>query len=78
MNNTEIRWTELTWNPASGCQKISPGCKHCYAETIAENKRGTAAFPVGFDLQLRPHKMREPFKVKAPSMIFVNSMSDLF
>jgi protein gp37 len=78
MNHTEIRWTELTWNPASGCKKVSAGCKHCYAETIAENKRGTAAFPNGFDLQLRPHKLREPFKVAQPSLIFVNSMSDLF
>jgi protein gp37 len=78
MNETAIRWTELTWNPASGCKKISPGCKHCYAETLAENKRGTPAFPKGFDLTLRPHKMTEPFKVKQPSMIFVNSMSDLF
>ena len=54
MNNTEIRWTEYTWNPASGCKKMTAGCKHCYAETIAENKRGGPAFPVGFDLTLRP------------------------
>lgn len=78
MNNTEIRWTEKTWNPASGCVKVSPGCKHCYAETIAENKRGTRAFPNGFDLTLRPHKMREPYAIKEPSLVFVNSMSDLF
>lgn len=78
MNDTEIRWTEKTWNPASGCKKITAGCKYCYAETLAENKRGTLAFPVGFDLTMRPHKMKEPFKIKEPAMIFVNSMSDLF
>jgi len=78
MNDTGIRWTEHTWNPASGCKKITAGCKHCYAETIAENKRGSPAFPNGFDLTLRPHKLREPFALKEPSLIFVNSMSDLF
>ncbi len=78
MNDTAIRWTEKTWNPASGCVKVGPGCKFCYAETLAENKRGTPAFPVGFDLTVRPHKLSEPLKLKDPSMIFVNSMSDLF
>jgi protein gp37 len=78
MNVTGISWTEQTWNPVSGCVKVSPGCKHCYAEGIAEKHRGSAAFPNGFDLTLRPHKLREPFKLKVPSMIFVNSMSDLF
>jgi protein gp37 len=78
MNNTEIRWTELTWNPASGCAKVTAGCKHCYAETIAENKRGTPAFPNGFDLTIRPHKLREPHAIKEGALIFVNSMSDLF
>ncbi len=78
MNDTAIRWTEKTWNPASGCVKVSQGCKFCYAETLAENKRGTPAFPNGFDLTLRPHKMREPYAIKEPSLIFVNSMSDLF
>lgn len=78
MNDTSIRWTEQTWNPASGCAKVTAGCKHCYAETIAEQKRGTPGFPNGFDLTLRPHKLREPFRLKEPSLIFVNSMSDLF
>jgi protein gp37 len=78
VNDTAIAWTDVTWNPASGCQKVSEGCKHCYAETLAENKRGTAAFPRGFELTLRPHKLREPFKLKTPSLVFVNSMSDLF
>jgi protein gp37 len=78
MNETGIIWTEATWNPMSGCQKISPGCKHCYAFDLAENKRGTLAFPDGFDLTIRPHKLREPFKLKKPTLIFTNSMSDLF
>lgn len=78
MNNTIIGWTRLTWNPWSGCEKVSPGCKRCYALTIAENKRGTKAFPNGFDLTYRWHKLLEPLKIKEPSLIFVNSMSDLY
>lgn len=78
MNETGIIWTEVTWNPMSGCQKISAGCKYCYALTLAENKRGTAAFPNGFDLTIRPHKLKEPFRLKNPTLIFCNSMSDLF
>lgn len=78
MNETEIKWTELTWNPASGCTKISPGCKYCYAHTLAENKRGTPAFPVGFDIVEKPHKLGEPGKVRRPSLIFTNSMTDMF
>lgn len=76
MNETEISWTELTWNPMSGCTKVSPECAHCYAETLAENKRGTRAFPNGFDLTMRPHKLAEPARIKKPSLIFCNSMSD--
>lgn len=78
MNESGIIWTERTWNPMSGCQKISQGCKYCYAFTLAEQKRGTAAFPNGFDLTIRPHKLKEPFKLKQPTLIFANSMSDLF
>ena len=78
MNKTEIGWTELTWNPWSGCVKVSPGCAHCYAEKRAERFRGTAAFPNGFGLTYRWHKLEEPLKRKQPSVIFVNSMSDLF
>lgn len=77
MNETAINWTNLTWNPFSGCEKVSEGCKFCYAEKLAELKRGKA-FPNGFGLTYRPHKLSEPFKVKKPSLIFVNSMSDLF
>lgn len=78
MNETAINWTELTWNPASGCAKISAGCKYCYADELAENKRGTNAFPKGFDLTLRPHKLSEPKKAKRPSLIFTSSMTDVF
>lgn len=78
MNKTAIVWTEVTWNPMSGCEVVSEGCRYCYARTLAENKRGTAAFPNGFDLTIRPHKLVEPRKLKSPSLIFVNSMSDLF
>lgn len=81
MQETAINWTKHTWNPASGCVKISPGCKHCYAETLAEKRRGTSAFPVGFDPMIRPWKLREPVnleKREGPSLIFLNSTSDLF
>lgn len=78
MQKTEINWTENTWGTASGCTKISAGCKYCYAERIAEDKRGTRAFPDGFELTLRQHKMREPRTLKEPSLIFTNSMTDLF
>ena len=78
MNDTGIIWSNVTWNPMSGCTKISAGCKFCYAHALAEAKRGTAAFPNGFDLTVRPHKLREPYRLKVPSLIFVNSMSDLF
>lgn len=78
MQDTAIVWTEKTWNPATGCTVVSTECKHCYALRIAEPKRGTPAFPNGFDITLREHKLREPFKIKEPSLIFVNSMSDLF
>lgn len=75
-----IEWTDATWNPVRGCSKISPGCKHCYAETFAERFRGVPGHPYeqGFDLRLVPSKLNEPFKWTAPRMVFVNSMSDLF
>ena len=78
MNETNIAWTKLTWNPVSGCKELTSGCAFCYAKTLSENKRGSAAFPVGFDLTYRPHKLREPLRIKEPSLIFVNSMSDFF
>jgi protein gp37 len=77
---TKIEWTDATWNPVRGCTKISPGCKHCYAETFAERFRGVKGHPYerGFDLRLVPEKLFEPFSWTMPSMVFVNSMSDLF
>jgi protein gp37 len=78
--NSTIEWTDATWNPVRGCTKISPGCKHCYAETFAERFRGVKGHPYqyGFDLRLVPQKLTEPLKWQKPKMIFVNSMSDLF
>jgi protein gp37 len=78
--NTSIEWTDHTWNPVRGCTKISPGCLHCYAEIFAERFRGVAGHPYeqGFDLTLIPGKLAEPLRWRAPSMVFVNSMSDLF
>ncbi len=75
-----IEWTDATWNPVRGCTKISPGCKHCYAETFAERFRGVPGHPYeqGFDLRLVPRKLSEPLKWASPKTIFVNSMSDLF
>jgi protein gp37 len=75
-----IEWTDATWNPVRGCTKISPGCKHCYAETFAERFRGVPGHPYeqGFDLLLVPHKLLEPLRWSRSRRIFVNSMSDLF
>jgi protein gp37 len=77
---TKIEWTDATWNPVRGCTKISPGCKHCYAEVFAERFRGVPGHPYeqGFDLRLVPEKLAEPLRWQTPKMIFVNSMSDLF
>lgn len=73
MNRSQISWTERTWNPVFGCTKVSAGCDNCYAERIAKS------FGKDFSkVELKPHKLREPFVLKEPSMIFVNSMSDLF
>ncbi len=76
--NSTIEWTDATWNPVTGCTKVGAGCDNCYAGVIAERFRGTAAFPNGFDVMLRPHKLDAPLKWKKPRRIFVNSMSDLF
>src|SRR5882672_7998351 len=78
--NSHIEWTDATWNPIRGCTKISPGCKHCYAETFAERFRGVKGHPYeqGFDLRLVPEKLTEPLLWPASRMVFVNSMSDLF
>lgn len=79
-DHSKIEWTDATWNPLRGCTKISPGCKHCYAETFAERFRGVPGHPYerGFDLRLVPEKLTEPFEWSGPRIVFVNSMSDLF
>src|SRR5258705_5622599 len=79
-SQSSIEWTDATWNPVRGCTKISPGCKHCYAEVFAERFRGVRGHPYerGFDLRLVPEKLGEPLRWAKPRMIFVNSMSDLF
>src|SRR5690242_17828114 len=75
-----IEWTDATWNPVTGCTKISPGCDHCYAERIAERFRGVKGhvYENGFQLTLRPERLDQPLRWRQPRMIFVNSMSDLF
>lgn len=77
---SSIEWTDATWNPVTGCTKVSPGCKHCYAQRFAERFRDVAGHPFeqGFDLQLWPQRLQLPLAWKAPRRIFVNSMSDLF
>ncbi|MBP6865020.1 MAG: phage Gp37/Gp68 family protein [Candidatus Didemnitutus sp.] len=79
-DNSKIEWTDATWNPVRGCTKISPGCKHCYAETFAERFRGVRGHPFefGFDLRMVPEKLGDPIRWSTPRKIFVNSMSDLF
>jgi protein gp37 len=80
MAKSSIEWTELTWNPVTGCTKISPGCKHCYAERMALRLKamGQQNYVNGFDLTLHDRVLELPFKWKRPQTIFVNSMSDLF
>ena len=75
-----IEWTETTWNPVTGCTKITRGCDNCYAERLAERFRGTPGHPFesGFDLTLRPERLSQPLSWRRPRTIFVNSMSDLF
>jgi protein gp37 len=77
---SSIEWTEATWNPVTGCTKVSPGCDHCYAETFAERFRGVPGHPYeqGFDLRLWPDRLDLPRSWKKPRIVFVNSMSDLF
>jgi protein gp37 len=77
---SRIEWTEQTWNPTVGCTKISPGCKHCYAETMAKRLQamGTPGYSNGFDLTLLPERLDDPIKRSKPTVYFVNSMSDLF
>jgi protein gp37 len=73
---TAIEWTDKTWNPSTGCTKVSPGCKHCYAEVLTQ--RFTNHFTNGFDFTLHENRLEQPLHWRKPSRIFVNSMSDLF
>lgn len=79
-DRSAIEWTDATWNPVTGCTRVSPGCDHCYALTFAERFRGVPSHPYehGFDLMLRPERLALPLAWKQPRRIFVNSMSDLF
>lgn len=78
--NSKIEWTECTWNPATGCTKVSPGCKYCYAERMAHRLKamGQPNYVNGFDVAIHEHALKIPLKWKKPKTIFVNSMSDLF
>lgn len=78
-DRSAIEWTDATWNPVTGCTKVSPGCANCYAETFAERFRGVPDHPYeqGFDLELWPERLSLPLAWKKPRIIFVNSMSDL-
>ncbi|SHN66700.1 DUF5131 family protein [Desulfovibrio litoralis] len=80
MSATKIEWTETTWNPLTGCTKVSSGCKNCYAEKMALRLQamGSANYINGFNLTMHEHVLEMPFKWKKPRLIFVNSMSDLF
>lgn len=80
MKNTKIEWTESTWNPTTGCTKISEGCMNCYAERMSKRlcSMGTEKYRNGFELTLHPLILNEPYTWKKARTVFVNSMSDLF
>lgn len=78
MTTTTIEWTDATWNPVTGCDKVSPGCDRCYAENIAHRFAGGKAFPNGFAVTLHPARLDAPRRWRTPRMVFVNSMADLF
>ena len=80
MRKTKIEWTESTWNPVTGCTKISDGCLNCYAERMAKRLKamGQPNYKNGFELAIHPNSLQLPLRWKKPQMIFVNSMSDLF
>jgi protein gp37 len=80
MKKSKIEWTEETWNPTTGCTKVSPGCKFCYAEVMANRLKamGTPGYENGFDFTLMPDRLDQPLKKKKSTKYFVNSMSDLF
>lgn len=80
MAQSHIEWTEMTWNPVTGCDKVSEGCRYCYAESFARRLQamGNVKYSNGFELTLHPDVLQEPFRWKKPRVVFVNSMSDLF
>jgi protein gp37 len=80
MAESSIEWTEHTWNPVTGCTKLSPGCKHCYAETMSRRLRamGAIGYENGFQVTLHPERLEQPLRRSRPTTYFVNSMSDLF
>jgi protein gp37 len=80
MAESSIEWTQHTWNPTTGCTKVSPGCKHCYAEVMARRlaAMGAAGYENEFQLTMHPSRLLQPLERKAPTTYFVNSMSDLF
>jgi len=79
-SGSSIEWTNATWNPVTGCTKISPGCKHCYAERMAKRLQamGQSNYANGFKLTLQEHMLEVPLRWRKPRLVFVNSMSDLF
>ncbi len=80
MKKTKIEWTEATWNPTTGCNKVSAGCKNCYAETMSFRLKAmkTPGYDNGFEFSLMPERLAQPLNIKKPTRFFVNSMSDLF
>lgn len=80
MKKTKIEWTEATWNPSTGCTKVSAGCKNCYAETMSKRLKAmkTPGYDNGFEFSIMPERLSQPLKIKKPTRFFVNSMSDLF
>lgn len=80
MKKSKIEWTDATWNPSTGCNKITSGCKFCYAEVMAKRLRamGASGYENGFEFTLMPDRLNIPKKIKKPTKFFVNSMSDLF
>jgi len=79
-NSSHIEWTDATWNPVTGCSKVSPGCKFCYAERLAHRLQamGQSNYRNGFEVTLQPHMLEHPLRWRQPRRVFVNSMSDLF
>lgn len=80
MAQSSIEWTEMTWNPTTGCNKVSSGCKFCYAEVMSKRLKamGVAKYRKGFQIQTHEHELETPYKWRKPRIVFVNSMSDLF